>query len=310
MSNRMLAVFAVAVLVAAGVALGVRSWLGGNQPQAPVSAEQTPTSAGRILIAKRDMSPGTFVNPATDLEWMEWPVDNIREFHLREGVVNLNDYHGSVVRRKLQTGDPLTEGALVKRGAGGFMPAVLEPGKRAVSIAVSPISGNAGFVSPGDYVDLILTHRVRLADIGGAQSESVISETFVENVRVIAVDQQLENPENKAILAKTLTVEVSQKEAEKIAVAQDLGHISVALRSLAVTEKDKDQAKKQEAADNQQTVVDPFFMDEIKVPGEHPDVTSDRDTSKALSNSSEVSPRVKVIRGEKVETLRFYRSDQ
>src|SRR5690606_24529682 len=115
---------------------------------------------------------------------------------------------------------------------GGFLSAVLEPGTRAVSIAVNPTSGNAGFISPGDRVDLIITRRVRGSQNDGASNESVISETFVRDVRVVAVDQMLNNPENVAILAKTVTVEVTPKVAEKINIAAEMGRISIALRSI------------------------------------------------------------------------------
>lgn len=291
-----------------------------HQRMQPPSIEQAAVQGIRILVAKRDLAPGSFVNPQMDFDFTAWSPENIREFHLQEGKVNIGDYQGAVVRRAVKAGEPLTDGLMVKRGSGGFMPAVLEPGKRAVSIAVSVTSGNAGFVSPGDFVDLILTHRVRVEEGGvNSGSDSVISETFVENVRVIAVDQMLDNPENKAVLAKTVTVEVTPKQAEKVNVAQDLGKISLSLRSLAadaakpaVTAERGEAAKSEEAAAppagaQADQVVDPFFMESAPAPVADESVTSDRDLSKALSNQSEVSPRVRVIRGNQVETLRFYR---
>src|SRR5262249_21137290 len=135
-------------------------------------------------------------------------------------------------------GEPITVSALIKPGAGGFLSAVLEPGKRAVSIAVSATSGTAGFIFPGDRVDMIVTHRLKVKEISSNSNqqdstESVVSETFVEDVRGGAGDQMLDNPKNKAIPAKTVTLEVSPEQAEKVNVAVELGKISLALRSLA-----------------------------------------------------------------------------
>jgi len=148
---------------------------------------------------------------------------------------------------------------------------------RAVSVAVNATSGNAGFISPGDRVDLIVTHRIKIQGGGetGAQ-ESVVSETFVHNVRVLAVDQMLDNPENKAILAKTVTVEVNDTQAEQIAVATEMGKISMALRSLTT----------------EQIVGQP-----------HESRTTQDDVSKSLGGG--VVPRIRVIRGDQVENMEF-----
>lgn len=115
-----------------------------------------------------------------------------------------------VARRAIQKGEPILKTVLVKSNEGGFMSAVLEPGKRAVSIAVDSTSGNAGFIFPGDKVDLILTHSVTNQSV-----QTRASETFVEDVRVLAVDQMLDNPENKAVLAKTVTLEVTPNRPKK-----------------------------------------------------------------------------------------------
>src|SRR5262249_33221826 len=133
------------------------------------------------------------------------------------------DFTGAVARRAIIKGEPIQKNLLVKSNEGGFMSAVLEGGKRAVSIAVDSTSGNAGFIFPGDRVDLILTHAVTKQTV-----QTRASETFVEDVRVLAVDQMIDNPENKsAVLAKTVTLEVSPKQAEEINLAKDLGKISL-----------------------------------------------------------------------------------
>jgi pilus assembly protein CpaB len=177
----------------------------------------------------------------------------------------------------------------MKSGEGGFMSAVLNPGMRAVSIAVTPTSGNAGFISPGDHVDLIVTHRIKTggnANSGG--SESVVSETFARNVRVVAIDQMLDNPDNKAIIAKTITVEVTSRQAEEVAVASAMGTISVALCSLSEPAK---------TAANMNAVIGQGNTNYMR-------------SSDVMQLKSAIVPHVQVIRGDKTETVEFFRDSQ
>lgn len=245
-----------------------------NKPQSNTPVVQE----SRIMIAKHDVPPGTVIQAAADLEWKAVPPENIKENELRDGSVRLEDFNNAIVRRPLRAGEPVTNESMTKAGEGGFMSAVLEPGMRAVSISVSATSGNAGFVSPGDRVDLIVAHRIHLAGVSAADG-AVVSQTFVRDVRVVAVDQQLDNPDNKAILAKTITVEVTPQQAERIAVATEMGKISLALRGLANQPRIKD------PEDNQVTV------------------TRDSDVSPALASGGGMPSTIRVIRGDQTESL-------
>lgn len=179
----------------------------------------------RILVASADIPVGSFLRSEKNIGWKEWPKGEISPQFFQEEGHKVEEYNGGVARRDIVAGEPITSGSIVKANDGGFMSAVLTAGKRAVSIAVSATSGNAGFIFPGDRVDLILTHRM--------PGDMLASETFIEDVRVLAIDQMLNNPENKAMVAKTITLEVSPKQAEMVNVASNIGNISVSLRSLA-----------------------------------------------------------------------------
>ncbi len=153
------------------------------------------------------------------------------------------DFNGAVVRRQIHAGDAIPASALMKAGSGGLLSAVLNPGMRAVSISVTPNTNDApfvsGFVLPGDYVDLIVTREINRTITNGREQEArkiVISKIFVQNVRVLAVDQSLDNPDNKAMVAKTVTVEVTPTQAQEVAVAAELGKISLSLRSAVKTQ--------------------------------------------------------------------------
>jgi len=189
-------------------------------------------SGPKILVATVDVPLGSFILASKNIGWAEWPQSEISPSFFPEQGHKIEEFNGGVARRDIVAGEPITSSSIVKANDGGFMSSVLSPGKRAVSIAVNSTSGNAGFVFPGDHVDLILTHRM--------PGDVLASETFIEDVRVLAVDQMLNNPDNKAVVAKTITLEVTPKQAEMINVAISIGTISVSLRSLANTLKTAD----------------------------------------------------------------------
>ncbi|QCI80430.1 Flp pilus assembly protein CpaB [Hankyongella ginsenosidimutans] len=117
---------------------------------------------------------------------------------------------------------------LVGPGERGFLAAALQPGMRAITISISDTSGVAGFVFPGDRVDLVLTHQVDQGDRGQIR----VSETVLQNVRVLAIDQDVNDREDQPKVGRTVTLEVTPKLVEKIAVMQLIGSVSLSLRSL------------------------------------------------------------------------------
>lgn len=299
MSTRSLILLLAAALIAGVTAFAVRNRISGT----PEVAAGPAPSAERVLVARGDIAHGMFVQAARDLDWVALPPTLIREHHIRESAANIAEFDGAVARRAIQAGEPLTRVLLVKPSDGGFMPAVLEAGKRAVTISVTNISGNAGFVFPGDRVDLILTHKVPIAEMpGGAEKDAIVSETFVEDVRVLAVDQMIDNPENKAIPAKTLTIEVTPQQAEMVGVAADLGKISVSLRSLAM---DGGKSKNTESAAQPGIALPDSFMAPEVAAGSKT-FTRDSDVSTVLNPHAGTNPHITVIRGGKRENLEFY----
>lgn len=266
-SSRKLVILLVAGVIVAFLAIAIRSRLS-SEPEVQASAN--------IIIAKRDVSLGTLINSAADLDYAPAPEGANPEEVLPQATNRIEDFNGAVARKPLKAGEVIVKSSLMKSGEGGFMSAVLEPGKRAISVAVNATSGNAGFISPGDRVDLIVTHRIRSGNRDQGGQDSVVSETFVRNVRVLAVDQMLDNPDNKAILAKTVTVEVSDGQAEQIAVATEMGKISMALRS----------ASNEPVAKNSGDTV-----------------TTESDVSKIMGGG--VVPRIRVIRGDDVQNMEF-----
>lgn len=324
----------VAIVIAAFTVVSIRS----QMAQAPESAS---AAVVRVVMAKHDIAPGTFVQGEQDLEFGMPPEDQAapppmetaqgeenkapegnaaavvkvpHEPYLLESSVKLTDFNGAVARRALKAGQPVPASALMRSGEGGFMSAVLEPGMRAVSIAVNATTGNAGFVSPGDRVDLIVTHRFKTGGVN-SNEESVVSETFAQDLRVVAVDQMLDNPENKAILAKTVTVECTPREAEEITVAGEMGKISLALRSLTpVAKKDVSEQSPQPLMSKPEEAQPVVQAPDVAKPASPIDAlygqqeatgTRDSDLSRMLERKALLVPHVQVLHGDKVETIDF-----
>jgi pilus assembly protein CpaB len=271
--NSRVIILVIAALIAAFTAVTVRNKLvnlqKGSHPQA---------ASTRILVAKRDITAGRFVDSAADIDWAEPRGDMSEADVIHEGKTKKSEFNGGVVRRNIKAGKPIAPDEITRAGDGGFLSAVLEPGLRAVSIAVTATTGAAGFIAPGDRVDLIVTHRIKTSRGETAGEDTVVSETFVRDVRVVAVDQSLESPENKALVAKNVTVEVTESQAEQIAVATEMGKISMALRS--ALREENPQSRDRES-------------------------TGSTDVIPALSRKGGVAPHVQVIRGNEKEDLQF-----
>jgi pilus assembly protein CpaB len=235
MSLRRLLLIVMAVLVSAGTAVIGRSWL---HAERAAQAEPAPPPAPAkpvpmVLVAKTALATGQFVRPE-NLRWQAWPEDGIATNYVVQGQRALEDFVGAVVRSSLNEGEPIIDGRVVRPGDRGFMAAVLTPGDRAVTVPVTASSGNAGFVFPGDRVDIVLTFVV--PPRGEKQAEHRAAETVLSDVRVLAVDQRADNQNKEVVVAKTATLEVTPKQAEVIAVAAELGKLSLSLRSLAQDE--------------------------------------------------------------------------
>jgi pilus assembly protein CpaB len=221
-----------ALVVAAVTAVMAKNmFTGASAPQA--SATPVVPAGPEVLVATRSLPVGTIIDPEA-LRFQKWPEGLVQPAYYLKGSPGTNpaDLIGTVVRSEITAGQPLTQGALIKPGQRGFLAAALGPGMRAVTVAVSPTSGVAGFIFPGDRVDMVLTQQV-----GGDGPALKVSETIIRNIRVLATDQRMDaqgadgKPEVRSF--STVTLEATPKIAEKIAVAQTIGALSLSLRSIA-----------------------------------------------------------------------------
>lgn len=240
MDRKKLVLLLGALIIAIGTALAARSMFAGSS--AP-SAEAAQVPKGpKVLVANRALPPGTIIT-ADAIGFQQWPEELVQDAYFIDGESDVSKLIGTVVRHAVTAGEPVTQGSLVAPGDRGFLAAALGPGMRAVTVPVSAKTGVAGFVFPGDRVDLVLTQTVK----GDEGQPLQAAETVLRNLRVLATDQSTEqtvNDQGKTEVRafRTVTLEVTPKIAEKVAVAQSIGTISLALRSLADNEIELERA--------------------------------------------------------------------
>lgn len=225
------------VALGAGL-LAARLVLNSNQPApAPtVTAVAPVVEQSKVLVATQDIELGHKLSP-NDMSWVDWPRNAVPKGALvqSEKPEALDNLVGQTAKAPIYDGEPIREQRLVNTDR-GFMAAILPKGKRAIAVSVEAETTAGGFILPGDRVDLILT---KPGNAGAA-----ISETFLENVRVLAIDETTAGDREEKSLApqRTATLELSLDQAEIVAQSQQIGTISLALRSAQDSSEDGDEA--------------------------------------------------------------------
>ncbi len=244
MEPKKIALLAGALIIAVTTAFLARSMFAGGAgtPQAAAAAAPSPQDMPHVLVATKALPVGTIVSPDA-YRFQPWPKELMEDAYFIEGKADPNQLAGAVVRTAIAAGQPVVQGSLIQAGDRGFLAAALSPGMRAVTVPVNMQSSVAGFIFPGDRIDLMLTQSVA----GGGDGPPLkVSETILRNLRVLATDQRTDavgadgQPEIRSF--SNVTLEVSPSMAEKISVAQTIGAISLSLRSLADTGQELEEA--------------------------------------------------------------------
>jgi pilus assembly protein CpaB len=224
----------IVVLVLAVGAGGIAAYLASGTDRKP---EPLPIAAQietvDVLVAKSDLPLGQSIT-ADDMQWQSWPAGTVSPaFIKRSASPNaIAEFTGSIVRSTFFAGEPIRNAKLVKADGSGFMAAILPTGMRAISTEVSPETGAGGFILPNDRVDVLLTTRDRNND--RKAGETVNSEVVLSNIRVLAIDQTIEEKNGqKVVVGKTATLELKPEQTETLARARQSGTLSLALRSIA-----------------------------------------------------------------------------
>src|SRR5947209_4992587 len=243
MDVKKLALLVGALVIAVITAVMAKNMFVGAGAQQAAAAPAVPLGP-KVLVAKKALPVGTIID-ADAFTYQPWPKELMQNAYYIEGA-NDGDPRklmGTVVRYPITAGQPVTRGSLVGPQDRGFLAAALGPGMRAVTVPVNVSSGVAGFVFPGDHVDMVLTQQVQ----GGGEGPPLkVSETIIRNLRVLATDQRITDKDDdgktQVKVFANVTLEVTPRIAEKIAVAQSLGTLSLSLRSIADNTADLERA--------------------------------------------------------------------
>jgi len=230
MNKNVMIVLAGGFVVAILVAVLVQASLGGKKVSDTGPKIQ-------VLVAAKDLSLGSEIN-AGDLKWQTWPGEKA----FAGAIVRTEEQkaeealQGRLIQR-VAAGQPMLQSYIFKEGKGNVVAAMLDKGMRAVAIPVKADTMAGGFIVPGDTVDVILTYKVSIdREQKSAETESYlrsyVSETILKNIKVMAVDQDTTRAENKAKIARTVTLAVDTKGAEKLALASEMGDLILSLRGI------------------------------------------------------------------------------
>jgi pilus assembly protein CpaB len=226
MNKNILIVLGGGFLVAIVVAMIVQASFGGKSDDSV-----------KILVASKPAKVGDSVTEA-NFKWQDWPKDSVFDGAIQQEdkKKKISEVANGKLRRDMSVGEPLLRSALSAPGRGNVLAAAMEPGMRAMAIKVSAQSMVGGFISPGDRVDVIMTYQVKMS--GDAKESAAMtidkyaSQTILENVKVLAIDQSFRKEDDKAKVGRTVTLEVDTATAEKLVLASEMGELSLTLRAL------------------------------------------------------------------------------
>jgi pilus assembly protein CpaB len=241
MNKNILIVLAGGFLIAIMVALMVQAALKGSKQEAE------PVARTEVLVAAKNLAVGHELRSG-DLKWQTWPEDALFPGAvIRDADQPPTDaIHGKLLRSMVE-GQPVHINVVAEDDKGDFLSANVKKGMRAVGVAVKAHVLADRLIRPGDFVDVIVTYRVRVNTRTNPEAQSLVnryaSETVIENVRILAVDnndtkavdeeeEDGKKKRKKSSKNATVTLEVSPDQSEKLVLADKMGDIGLALRSI------------------------------------------------------------------------------
>ena len=254
----------VAVAILAG---GLAAWLAlGRQPEpAPAPVVQVapepppPAPTLEVLVARQSIPVGTRLS-ADLLEWQKWPEETVRTEYITSAAAPeaVTEFGDTVARSEIIAGEPIRREKLGQAGS-GYLSAILQPGMRAVSVAIGARSASGGFIMPNDRVDVVLT---------SSSEKGQVSRTILSDVRVLAINARLGNtsaqdsaptPEEGMFSNEALaTLELNPAQAELIINATSGGSLSLVLRPISDSAGDVDAAE--QAINQSIRMTSPFWL--------------------------------------------------
>jgi pilus assembly protein CpaB len=204
--------FVVAVVLGLGAAMVANRWIQARtMPLADAGARD------KIVVAALDIPYGTKIE-AAQIKLVEWPAGNAPKGTLTD----LAEVEGKISKRDLLPGEPVLADRISDHTGGSTLSAIVEPNKRAISVRVNDVVGVAGFLLPGNRVDVLATRK---------EKRRAITNTILENIKVLAVDQTASTDKDKPVVVRAVTLEMTPQETEKLVKSREEGTLQLTLRN-------------------------------------------------------------------------------
>ena len=227
LANRNLLIVAIAAFVGIIAVILANSYLSGAEEQQATAAEQ-----GRLVqiaVARVPLEYGATLT-AENTRMVSWPSTSMPAGAF-QSVKGLYGGEPRVVLRPIEAGEPILPGKITGFGGRASLSELLETDMRAVAVRINDVAGVAGFVLPGDRVDVLLTRTPKLdGEVGEVEP---VTDILLQNVGVLAIDQSPSEKKTDPAVGKTATLTVDQQGAQKLALAGQVGTLSLALRNSA-----------------------------------------------------------------------------
>ena len=217
----------IAILVAALLTYFILSWTDSSRKK-PVTKQfnQTFSKELKVLVAADNLVLGRRIRHI-DLKWQAWPKETISKTYIIENTRQIDHFIGMVVKNPINKGSPIISENIIQPANRSALAAVIKPGMRAVAIEVNESTGVAGFIFPGDYVDINATIQTN------NELEPIAVKSILKNVLVLAIDQITSRDASAtAKIVKTITIEVQPQYVMQITQAKAAGQVSLSLQGL------------------------------------------------------------------------------
>ena len=212
---RTISLFASAISLGLGATWYANQWLI-NSAEAPVAGASLSTTP--VVVAALEIPFGQKIE-ASHLKAINWPEETMPEGVFNDPAVVV----GKIANTKIMQNEMVITSRIVDEVGGSVLAAIVSPNKRAVTLRVNDVLGVAGFLLPGNRVDILATRQ--------ENNERPQTETILEDLKVLAVDQTASTEEDKPIVVRTVTVEADPKEAERLVLASEEGSVQLVLRN-------------------------------------------------------------------------------
>ncbi len=215
----------IGAVLAAGALFIVYNMRGGGRI-AQAAVVDAPVTAA-VLVAKQDLPFGEVIKPDF-IKVVQWPADALPENIVASRNELLEGPEGErIVIRSFVAGEPFLRSKVSGYGGKPVLSRKVTENMRAFSIRINDVSGVAGFLLPSDRIDVLLTRELN------GRPENTVTDVIIQNVGVLGIDQLANEEADQPVVAKTATVEVTPEQAQKLALAQQLGTLSLSLRNFA-----------------------------------------------------------------------------